>query len=298
MYAKIKRVAALALAVSMIASLAACQKTPSEPDEESSSAGGFERWKPSSWNNPLSVPELESEYQVEVPEENREQLKEQRESLNSDIVCWLQIPNTTINKPVVQTGNNEDYYRANLQKQYALEGTLWMDYECDLKDGTKASMPQNTIIYGHNIGNPVGEKDDPNSVEFAQLLHFNDIEFAKANPYVYLSTDNEDLVYQVFAVIYTEAKMQPVQYIYPSYNNADYAKLLQDIQDRSIYNYPDVNVTISDKILTLSTCCYKYGNYATNNHQRFVVFAKLVQGKNFAETANVEANPSPKEPTF
>lgn len=297
MYAKIKRAAALALAVAMIASLAACSKTPSTDDDDTSS-DGFERWKPSSWSNPLSVPEMESEYQVEVPKENREQLQEQRESLNSDIVCWLQVPNTTINKPVVQTDNNEDYYRANLQKQYALEGTLWMDYECDLKDGTKADVPQNTIIYGHNIGNPVGEKDDPTGVEFAQLLHFNDIEFAKANPYVYLSTDNEDLVYQIFAVIYTEASMKPVQYIYPTYNNADYAKLLEDIQARSIYNYPDVNVTISDKILTLSTCCYKYGNYSQNNHQRFVVFAKLVQGKNFSETANVEENPSPKEPTF
>lgn len=297
MYAKIRKAAALALAVAMMASLAACNKEPST-DDETPSSGGFERWKPSSWNNPLSVPEMESEYQVEVPEENREQLQEQRESVNTDIVCWLQVPNTTINKPVVQTDNNSDYYRANLQRQYALEGTLWMDYECDLKDGTKADVPQNTIIYGHNVGNPVGEKDDPTGVEFAQLLYYNDIEFAKANPYVYLSTDSEDLVYQIFAVIYTEAKMQPVQYIYPSYSNSDYAKLLEDIQSRSIYNYPDVNVTISDKILTLSTCCYKYGNYATNNNQRFVVFAKLVQGKNFSETANVEANPSPKEPTF
>ncbi|MCI8623870.1 MAG: class B sortase [Provencibacterium sp.] len=296
MYTKVRRVAALGLAVVMIASLAACKKEPSSDEPSSSSAP--ERIKPSSWENPLSVPSLETEYQIEVPAENKEQLTQMRAEVNDDIVCWLQVPNTTINKPVVQTDNNEDYYRANLQRQYALEGTLWMDYECDLKEGTKADVPQNTIIYGHNVGNPVGEKDDPTGVEFAQLLHFNDIEFAKANPYVYLTTDNEDLIYQVFAVIYTEANMSPVQYIFPSYSNSDYAKLLEDVRARSIYNYPDVNVTISDKILTLSTCCYKYGNYATNNNQRFVVFAKLVQGKNFTETANVEVNPSPKEPTF
>ncbi|MCI8441032.1 MAG: class B sortase [Provencibacterium sp.] len=297
MYAKIKRAAALALAVAMVASLAACNKTPA-PDEDVSSSGGFERWKPSSWTNPLSIPELESEYQVEVPEENRQQLQEQRESLNSDIVCWLQVPNTSINKPVVQTTDNDYYYRRGLDKQYLFDGTLWMDYECDLKDGTKSDVPQNTIIYGHNLGNPQGVTDDPTGVEFAQLLYFNDIEFARANPYVYLSTDNEDLVYQIFAVIYTEASMKPVSYIYPSYSNSDFAKLLEDIHARSIYNYPDVNVTISDKILTLSTCTYKYGPYSQNNQQRFVVFAKLVQGKNFAETANVEENPNPKQPTF
>lgn len=295
MYSKCKRAFAALLAAAMLFSLAACNK---ESGTDSSSGKEVEeRLKPSSWTNPLEPPARESAFQVEVPEENKTGM-EAAKAKNSDVVAWLQIPNTSINDPIVQTTDNEFYYRRNIDKAYAFEGCLYMDYECNLRSGTKADVPQNTIIYGHNLGNPQGVTDDPNGKVFAQLLHFRDIEFAKANPYIYLTTEGEDLIYQVFAVIYTEDIMKPVQYILPRYTNEDYAKLLDDIKARSIFNYPDVNATINDKILTLSTCTYKYGTYAVNNRQRFVVFGKLVKGKNFVETANVEENPNPKQPTF
>ncbi|MCI8441696.1 MAG: class B sortase [Provencibacterium sp.] len=221
-----------------------------------------------------------------------------REELNSDIVCWLQVPNTEINKVIVQASDNDYYSRRNVDKQYLMEGTLRMDYECDLKDGTKSDMPQNTIIYGNNLGNPLGISDDPNGPEFAQLFHFTDIKFAKANPYIYLSTDEEDFIYQVFAVVYTEVNMKPVNYIYTSYSAEDYTTFLKDIRARSIYSYPDIEVTTSDKILTLFTATYKYGTYAQNDQQAFIIFARLVQDESFSATANVEINPNPKEPDF
>lgn len=294
MYAKLKRVLAVVMASAMIVTMAACQK---KSDESTSSTETVERLKPSSWTNPLTAPERESEYQVEVPEENKASMEEIK-AQNSDVIAWLQVPNTTLNEPVVQTTDNDFYYRRNVYKQNAFEGCLFMDYECDIGTGVKADMPQNTIIYGHNLGNPQGVTDDPNGLLFAQLLNFRDIEFAKKTPYIYLTTEGEDLVYQVFAVIYTEANMKPVSYIYPSYSASDFSKLLEDIYARSIYKYPDVTVTANDKLLTLSTCTYKYGTYSVNNQQRFVVFSKLVNGKNFTETANVEENPDPKQPTF
>ena len=54
-----------------------------------------------------------------------------------------------------------------------------------------------------------------------------------------------------------------------------------------------------DKIISLSTCSYKYGTYSQNPHQRFVVMGKLVtEGEDFYETADVHQNPDPKEPDF
>ncbi|TCL43444.1 MULTISPECIES: class B sortase [Oscillospiraceae] len=284
----IKKSVAALLVIAILGGMTACKKT-TEPQEP-------ERLNPSHWVNTLEPPLRASPYQVEVPEENRQKLAEAK-AANADSTLWIEIPNTTINQVVVQTTDNEFYYRRNTQKVYDFAGCLYADFECDFGDGTKDDLPRNTIIYGHNLGNPMGITDDPNDVMFAQLFHFQDIEFAKANPYVYVSTENEDFVYQIFAVSYTEDKAKPVSYIHPNYNNEEYMKLINDMRDRSLYDY-NVEVTTKDKILTLSTCTYKYGTYSVNNKQRFVVFAKLVTDKQFAETADLTENPDPKQPTF
>lgn len=108
--------------------------------EQSSSPAGLE-------TSEAAEPEVssETEYRVGVPKENREQLKKMREEVNSGIVCWLQVPNTEINKPIVQSADNNAYSHRGVDKQFLFEGTLRMDYECDLKGGTKAGVPQNTI---------------------------------------------------------------------------------------------------------------------------------------------------------
>lgn len=290
-----KRAACILLAVAAAASLAACNKKPATPEESASSES--QRIKPSSWLNELLPPDLSNAYRPEFPVENKEKLADMV-TKNADSTVWLKVPNTTIDDVVVQTTDNDYYYRRDEYKQYSFQGCLWLDYECDMKTGSKADVPQNTIIYGHNLGKPQGVKDDPNDVEFAQLLKFEDPEFAAANPYVYLTTEGEDLIYQVFGVFYSEANMKPVSYIYPSFTEANFTTLIEDMRARSVINYPEVTVESTDKILTLSTCCYKYGTYAQNKNQRFVVVAKLVKGTSFSETAVVEKNESPKEPSF
>lgn len=285
-----RRTMAVLLAAATVFSLSACNKKPTEPEVP-------ERLNPSTWVNTLEPPDLSGMYQVEVPVENKEKLLELK-AKNPDAVAWLQVPNTTINDGIVQTTDNDYYYRRDEYKNYSFQGCVWLDYECDLKGGTKEEVPQNTIIYGHNLGNPQGIADDPNDVEFAQILKFNDPEFAKANPYIYLTTEGEDLVYQVFAAFYTQSKMEPVEYIHPAYKAETFKELTNDMKMRSTLNYPDVKVGSDDKIVLLSTCCYKYGTYAVNKDQRFVLAGKLVKSGNYAETANVEPNANIKEPTF
>lgn len=289
-----KALALILASAAIMAAAAGCKETV--PVDASSTPSEPARLKPSFWSNPLPPPELK--YELKVPEENKAGLEEWKIK-NKHAKVWLQIPNTEVNKPVVQTNNNTDYYRANLNGAYALEGTLWMDYECDLKTGKPEEMPQNTIIYGHNVGNPVAYTDDPNGTEFAQLLKFEDIEMAKKTPYVYVTTDSADLVYEIFAVFYTEASMKPIRYYLATFSDQDFKVLMDDVQARSLYRYPDVvPVTEKDKILTLSTCTYKYGNYYVNDMQRFVVMAKLVTDGEYVKTANIEEIPNPKQPTF
>lgn len=216
---------------------------------------------------------------------------------NSDVVAWLTLPNTKINEAVVQTRDNAYYLRRDVEKNYSFEGCYYMDYESVIFDDG-ADMAQNTIIYGHNLGVPRGVKDDPNDVKFAQLLKLTEQDFAEQTPYVYLNTPAKQHVYEIFAAFYCEDKLTPVPYHYAQYTPEELLTLAEDAKQRSELTY-DVAVDASDKLLTLSTCTYKYGTYSQNNRQRFVVMARLVRdGESFHQVASVTTNPNPKGPIF
>lgn len=216
---------------------------------------------------------------------------------NSDVVGWLTLPNTEINEAVVQARDNEYYLRRDAEKKYSYEGCYYMDYESVMFDDGR-DLAMNTIIYGHNLGKPMGVRDDPNGAKFAQLLKLNDEKVAKKTPYVFLTTKGASHVFQIFAAFYCEAFTKPVSYHHAEYSAQELKALTADAKARSTYLY-DVEVSGDDKILTLSTCTYKYGTYSQNSDQRFVVMARLVKTQEPTVTeAPIRKNPSPKEPVF
>jgi SrtB family sortase len=210
---------------------------------------------------------------------------------------WLQLPNTKINEAVVQTTNNDFYLRRDVRKNYSYEGCYYLDYESVMFDGGK-DLAQNSIIYGHNLGSPLGVKDDPDGAKFAQLLKLDDIEVAKKTPYIFLTTESGNHIFEIFTVMYCEAIISPVPYHYAEYSQARFSQLIADVKERSQYHY-DVDVQPDDKILTLSTCTYKYGTYSQNPDQRFVVMGRLVkEGEDYYESARLTVNENPKAPSF
>lgn len=288
-----KRIWSLILAgMMMTAFLAGCNSRGGDGDTSGSSSSEVD----SAWENPIGNPRGDSDYVPEIPDV-MEQFK-QADAQNSDTVGWLQIPDTEINEAVVQTTDNEYYYRRDALKQDSFAGSLWMDYESTIGDGAAEDFSQNVIIYGHNLGNPQGVKDDPNGVKFAQLFKFDDIDFAKEHPYFYFTSPSGEHVYEIFAVFYSEDVTSPVPYHFAEYEPERFQKLITDVRDRSQFDY-NVTVGLDDKIMTLSTCTYKYGTYSQNPHQRFVIMGRLVgEGEPFYETADVQVNPDPKEPDF
>lgn len=216
---------------------------------------------------------------------------------NSDVVAWLTLPNTTVDEAVVQAKDNEYYLRRDVERKYAYEGCYYMDFESVMFNDGK-DLATNTIIYGHNLGKPIGVKDDPNGVKFAQLLKLNQEETAKKTPYVYLTTKGETHIFQIFAAFYCESFTKPVSYHHAEYSTQQMEALTADARARSTYLY-DVTVTGDDKLLTLSTGTYRYGTYSQNPDQRFVVMARLVtEGEALSPEAKISPNPSPKEPSF
>ncbi|MEG1943503.1 MAG: class B sortase, partial [Angelakisella sp.] len=115
--------------------------------------------------------------------------------------------------------------------------------------------------------------------------------FAADNQFIYFSTPESGMVWQVFAVFYTTSRQN---YNDPNPTSADYQSLLTDVRKRSMHNF-DVPVTTNDKILTLSTCTYLNGSEWPNEY-RYVVMAKLLPEGAALTPAKVETNPSPKAP--
>ncbi|MCI8649177.1 MAG: class B sortase [Anaerotruncus sp.] len=219
------------------------------------------------------------------------------QKVNNEVVAWLVLPNTEVNEAVVQTTNNDFYLRKDIEKKYAYEGCYYMDYESLMFDEGK-NLARNTIIYGHNLGNPMGVKDDPTGVKFAQLFRLEEEQLAKQTPYVYLVTPAATHIFEIFAVSYCEAETSPIPYHYAEYSDKDFLTLVADMKARSLYTY-DVSVSADDQILTLSTCSYKFGTYTQNPDQRFIVMGKLVkEGATFHETAALRINENPKQPSF
>lgn len=277
---QLPKLLASVLALSMLASFATgCRKD--EPVDEGTS----------SVESTSSQTEIDLSANLKVQKPNDTIIKNYEEALaiNEDAVGWLTVPNTSIDAPVLQGENNTKHERLNLQGEYDFNGSYWVDYEGTLGDRTTIS--NNTIIYGHSMD------DNANGTHFSQLKKYLDFDFAKENPYITFSTKDDEMVWEVFSVMYCDIFLD---YLRPDIKGADYEKMLGEMRERSQYIY-DVDVDINDKILVLSTCTYPT-NFAQENidkQHRFVICARLVTGnEELKETASLKTNPNPKPPEY
>ncbi len=190
---------------------------------------------------------------------------------NRDTVAWLEVPGTDISNSVVQTLDNEFYLRRNEAKENEVYGCYFADYECAI--GAREVLKPNTIIYGHS-----SPGDDPDGKRFSQLHRFANPDFAKITPCVYLTTEEEHLTFEIFAVFYTH--VNDFDYIRVNIPDEEMLGIAQRAQELSIYDYGKT-LLATDRILTLSTCTEKFG--LDGNH-RFVIMARLLPDKATAPT--------------
>lgn len=287
------KICSLVLAAAILA-LTACDARPqANPDAESlpSSSQSQVEAKGKSFANTLPIPTGASKLGV-ANTGHFLSAKEKYEE-NSDTIGWLAVPASEIDDVIVwYPGDRNKYYlRRDFNKvpntgplvtQY---GTYFADYRCTF-DGGAPGLARNTVIYGHSM------EDDPDGGGFSQLKKFLDEDYAKDTPYIYFSTTDEDMAWEVFAVFYSTINLS---YNKPTEPDESFMEMIGECLARSIYNY-DVEITAEDKILTLSTCCYNFTAAYPNNY-RYVVMARLVPpGKVLAEKASFTKNPSPKAP--
>ncbi len=195
---------------------------------------------------------------------NSSEILEYQDSVNSDVVGWLQIPNLDIYEPVLQTDDNYTYTDRDVHSNITRSGAIFGDFQCKM-DGTLRS--DNTIIYGNNLKNKkkpyrsYKELDDLEMFEKLSVLH--DYSVASRTAFIHYSTSETDYVWQIFAAI--DAPVDLADKLAGRLNNS----IIKEACENSLYYY-GVDVDKDDMILTLCT-------QGASNDERFVVMAKRVE---------------------
>lgn len=173
-------------------------------------------------------------------------------SINSDTVAYLKVESTNINYPVVKYNDNEYYLNHSFNKNKNQEGWIFLDYRNNIND-----LDNNTIIYGHNR---------LTGTMFGTLKNLLNKSYQEStNHYIYLTTENNNYVFEVFSTYITSSESYYLKTTFKDDN--EYLEFLNTLKSRSTYNF-NIELNSDDKIITLSTC--------SGSNDRMVVHGKLL----------------------
>ena len=173
---------------------------------------------------------------------------------NNDTVGWINVNNTNINYPFVQTDNNNYYLTHSFDKTYNEAGWVFLDYRNETNFSDK-----NTIIYAHS------RLDKTMFGSLSKVLK-EEWYTNKDNHIIRISTETENTLWQIFSVYVIETESYYITTNFVSDN--EYQTFLDTIKSRSKYNF-NTELSINDSILTLSTCY--------SDTEKTVVHAKLIK---------------------
>lgn len=174
--------------------------------------------------------------------------------INKDVVGWIKIPGSIIDYPVLQSKDNEFYLNHNIEGKVIRTGSIFMDYRNKIK-----KYDQNTILYGHHL------KDN---TMFRDLIKFQNKEFFGKNTIINFGTLGGYNQWEIFSVYITDTKFD---YLITNFKTSkEYIKYLNTVKKKSMFT-KNVELTEKDRILTLSTCSYKFKD------ARLVLHARLVE---------------------
>lgn len=172
---------------------------------------------------------------------------EELQKENEEIIGWLEIEGTNINYPVLQTDNNDYYMNHNYKKEYSAPGSLFLDKDFDLENGSS-----NYLIYGHR---------NKNGLMFEDLLKYEKADFYNKHKKIKFTTNQEESEYEILAVFYSRLYYKSEKDVFRYYyfvnakNEEEYNDFIANAKKASIYD-TGVDAKYGDQLLTLSTCAY------------------------------------------
>lgn len=177
--------------------------------------------------------------------------------VNPDVQGWLYQKDTVINYPVVQGTDNDTYLHTRFDKQWSGGGTLFVDYRME-----KDFKGFNSIIYGHHM------KDGS---MFRSIRGYTKEEgYYDKHKTLELATPHGNYHLVVFSAFITKATDEDTYKM--TYDEAEKQAYIDRAWEQSELpiTRDSVDVTKSDRLVTLSTCAYDY------EEARYIVMCKMV----------------------
>lgn len=207
---------------------------------------------PTETPEPVVTPTEEPKPEIVIPVDF-EALQEE----NPDIYAWIEISETKVDYPIVQSSTDDAYYLDHtIAGEQGYPGSIYTE-SLNQKDFSD----RNTVIYGHNM------KDES---MFGSLKHYVDPTYMREHPEVVIYTPEHIYTYQVFAAVTYDDR-----HILKSFDFSEndgfkvFLDSVSSVQNIASHYDKDVELTTEDRIITLSTC-------NSNATQRFLVMAVLV----------------------
>lgn len=188
-------------------------------------------------------------HELQKVQGDQKQLTPELTKANPDLVCWLEIPKTSISYPVMQKKEVPEYYlHRDIDGNYSFYGTPFLDSRCRMQG-------DNLIIYGHNING---------GRFFGVLQQYRESSFLEEHPVLFLSTEKKQWKYTVVAVIETDTASMLYSFT-DVYNTGDYLKNAEYLLTHTKFHSSYGNKMLQEmkeknqdahkyQFVTLSTC--------------------------------------------
>ena len=179
---------------------------------------------------------------------------------NKSLIGWIEIADTIIDYPVMQTVDNEYYLKHDFNQKNDANGCIFLDCNCDVILGN-----DNFILYGHHM---------KNGKMFSSLIKYADKDYYEKHKYIRFDTIYEKGTYEVMYAfrsrIYNTNEITFKYYQFIDANSSEEFDSYMEEMDKMSLIDTGVYATYGDRLLTLSTCDYQEEN------GRFVVVAKRI----------------------
>lgn len=182
---------------------------------------------------------------------------------NNDFIGWISIRGTNLSYPVMYTPEDNEYYlHRNFEKEYEYSGLPFIDARCQVKDPS-----QNIIIYGHNMSS---------QTMFSTLMKYKDEGYLEKHPTIHFDTIYGSGEYEIAYVMLTNAYRSGEDgFKYYNFIEAadqeEFDIAVKEFENSKIYD-TGVDITMEDKLITLSTC-----EYSQQNGRMVIVARKITE---------------------
>lgn len=179
------------------------------------------------------------------------------QKVNDEIYAWIRIPGTKVDYPILQRASDDTYYlNHTVEGRQGYPGSIYTE-----SLNRKNFMDRNTVIYGHNM---------KNGTMFGKLKNYKDASYMKEHSTILIYTPEHIYTYEVFAAITYDNSHLLYSFDFTEESGMqEFLDSIASVRNMSSYINKEVEVTASDRIITLSTC-------VGNRSKRLLVGAVLI----------------------